>query len=298
MAETNKERLLKRLEHLDRIPTLPAALQPLLRYLDRPLDELDMNQVARMISSDESLASQCLHMANSPLFGRWQAVDSVPGAVAALGLRRMREIALSCCVFRFPPGQRGGLDPVKFWEHSLGCALVSRQFAEKLGYAQGEKAYLAGLLHDLGVLVHLWLMPEAFCEAHALAMSQEIPLHEAEEQVLGMTHAQSGKLLAERWQLPAEVCDTILWHHDPTKATAHRGLVALVSLADLLCRMRDLGFGHSEEREVIFLEEPAFPILLEECPSLEKFDWALFTFELDNYMVEVKNLVTAFYRPT
>jgi HD-like signal output (HDOD) protein len=75
MAETNKERLLKRLEHLDRIPTLPAALQPLLRYLDRPLDELDMNQVARMISSDESLASQCLHMANSPLFGRWQRWD-------------------------------------------------------------------------------------------------------------------------------------------------------------------------------------------------------------------------------
>jgi HD-like signal output (HDOD) protein len=297
MAETNKELLLKKLEHLDRIPTLPAALQPLLRYLDRPLDELDMNQVARMISSDESLASQCLHMANSPLFGRSKAVDSVPAAVAALGLRRMRKIALSCCVFRFPPGQRGGLDPVKFWEHSLGCALVSRHFAGKLSYAQGEKAYLAGLLHDLGVLVHLWLMPEAFSEVHALAASREIPLHEAEERLLGMTHAQSGRLLAERWQLPAEVCDTILWHHDPTQATAHRGLVALVSLADLLCRMRDLGYGHNEEREVVFTKEPAFPLLLEECPTLEKFDWALFTFELDNYMVEVKNLVTAFYRP-
>jgi HD-like signal output (HDOD) protein len=296
VAEKNKELLLKRLEHLDRIPTLPAALRPLLSYLDRPMDELDMNRVSAMIGSDESLASQCLHMANSPLFGRWKAVDSVPAAVAALGLRRMREIALSCCVFRFPPGLKGGLDPVKFWEHSLGCALVARHFAGKLGFEQAEKAYLAGLLHDLGVLVHLWLMPEVFCEVHALAASDEIPLHEAEARLLGMTHAQSGKLLAERWQLPADVRETILWHHDPTNATAYHGLVALVSLADLLCRMRDLGYGHAEKREVIFAEEPAFPVLLEECPGLAKFDWALLTFELDNYMVEVKSLVTAFYR--
>lgn len=296
MAERNRELLLKKLEHLERIPALPAALRPLLRYLDRPMDDLDMRQVAGMISSDESLASQCLHMANSPLFGRWQPVESVEGAVVALGLRRMREIALSCCVFRFPPGQRGGLDPVKFWEHSLGCALVARHFSNKIGFGQPERAYLGGLLHDLGILVHLWLMPEAFCEVYALATSQEIPLHEAEHQLLGMTHAQSGKLLADRWQLPVEVGDTILWHHDPGQATEHRGLVALVSLADLLCRMRDLGYGHSEKREVIFTEQPAFPILLAECPALEKFDWALFTFELDNYMVEVRSLVTAFYR--
>jgi HD-like signal output (HDOD) protein len=135
-----------------------------------------------------------------------------------------------------------------------------------------------------------------FCEVHALAVSQEVPLHEAEAQLLGMTHAQSGSLLVERWQLPADVRETILWHHDPMKATAHRGLVAVISLTDLLCRMRDLGYGQSENREVMFTEEPAFRVLHEECPALAKLDWELLTFELDNYVVEVKSLVTAFYR--
>ena len=159
-AAKNKELLLKRLEHLDRIPTLLAALRLLLSYLDRPMDELDMNRVSEMISSDESLASQCLHMANSPLFGRWKAVDSVPAAVAALGLRRMREIALSCCVFRFPSRLQGGLDPVKFWEHSLGCALVARRFARIFwsGHAHLFALVLLRILDVIRIpLIVVWL---------------------------------------------------------------------------------------------------------------------------------------------
>jgi HD-like signal output (HDOD) protein len=71
MSEKSKEMLLRQLEGMDKMPTLPITLVPLLRYLEQPVDHLDVQQIVDLISQDKSLSAQCLHMANSPLFGRW-----------------------------------------------------------------------------------------------------------------------------------------------------------------------------------------------------------------------------------
>ena len=296
MSEQPSEILRKRLEGLEQMPTIPVILAPLLKYLDQPLEQLDVQQVVDLISQDKSLAAQCLRMANSPVFGRWQAVDSVRSAVVALGLQRMRDIAVSCSVLKLTPLDSRGMDPVVFWEHSLGCALVCRQFARKIGFADPGKAYLAGLLHDIGIVAHLWIIPHEFTAALELAKGRHIPLHEAETATLGCNHGETGRRVAESWRLSVELVETISCHHEPTHAASHRDLVALVGLSDLLCRMSGLGYGYVEERQVSFVEEPGFAILLEECPTLKAFDWARFTFELEVYMEEVHRLVTALYR--
>ena len=110
-----------------------------------------------MIARDKSLAAQCLQMANSPLFGRWQKVDSLRAAVVGLGFQRVSDIAMSCSVLSILPKECTGIDPVVFWEHSLGCALVCRHFARKISWPDPGKAYLAGLLHDLGIITLLTL---------------------------------------------------------------------------------------------------------------------------------------------
>ena len=95
MSQQPRKILRKRLEGLEQMPTIPVVLAPLLKYLEQPLDQLDVQRVVDLISQDKSLAAQCLRMANSPAFGRWQTVDSIRNAVVALGLQRMRDIALS-----------------------------------------------------------------------------------------------------------------------------------------------------------------------------------------------------------
>lgn len=296
MITLSREQLVKKLETVETMPSIPATLEPLLRYLSLPVDQLETQKVVDMISHDKSLTVQCLHLANSPLFCRWHAVDSLRGAVVALGLGRMKEVALACSFMKMLPRQIGGIDPVMFWEHSLGCALVARHLSRKLNLSNADKAYLAGLLHDIGIIANVVTLPKEFGAALAMARSKEVPLHEAELEIIGLTHAESGGILARRWRLAPELAAVIQYHHAPEQATEYRSLVALICISDLLCRMRNLGYGYAERRLVDLMQENAFAVLIEDCPTLRDFDWARLTFELDNYMFEVHRLVAVLYR--
>lgn len=291
-----KATLLSRVEGLQHIPTIPAVLAPLLRYLQQPVEQLDVQKVTDMIAQDKSLAAQCLQMANSPLFGRWQKVDSLRGAIVGLGFHHVSDIAMSCGVLNLMPKDSGGIDPVVFWEHSLGCALVCRHFARKISYPDPSKAYLAGLLHDLGIIVNLWVLKKEFREAFEVARAEGIPLHEAEQKVLGFTHCESGGLLADKWELSPDLREVVSLHHTPQESHDHAGLVALVELSDLLCRMSGLNYGYIENRQVNLLEQTGFAVLSQQCQGLKDFDWARLTFELDSYLDEVHSLVRTIYR--
>lgn len=291
----SKATLLQKLDGLRSIPTIPAVLAPLLRYLQQPMDQLDVQRVTDMIAGDKSLAAQCLQMANSPLYGRWKKVDSLRGAIVGLGFQRVSDIAVSCSVLNLIPKDKG-IDPVALWEHALGCALVCRHFARKIGFPDPSKVYLAGLLHDIGIIVNLWVMPKEFEATFHYAQAEGIPLHEAEKQMLGFTHCDSGRLLAERWELSPDLTEVVALHHTPGDSINHAGLVALVELSDLLCRMSGLNHGYIERREVDLLAGPSFALLSQHCQTLRDFDWARLTFELDSYMDEVHALVHSIYR--
>ncbi len=295
MATMTRDQLLKKLMTADHLPSLPVVVAPLLSYLQQPLEALQVNEVSRLISQDESLTAQCLYLANSPLFGRWQQVETVRGAVVSLGMQRMRDITTACCLVKLTP-KECPLDPTVFWEHALGVALASRQFAHAIKFPDPDKAYLAGLLHDFGVVMSFWVAPKEYALAYAKAAADHIPLQEAEQLVLGVTHNEVGRILAEKWHMPADLIQVITWHHDVEKAKEHRALVALVALADLLCRMRSVGYGYPEDRQVDFTQEPAFKMLAEECRELGSLDWERFTFEMEGYMMEVQRLVKLVYR--
>ncbi|MFY9562147.1 MAG: HDOD domain-containing protein [Terriglobales bacterium] len=295
MATITREQLLKKLMAADHLPSLPVVVAPLMNYLQQPIDALQVNEVARLISQDESLTAQCLHLANSPLFGRWQQVETVRGAVVSLGMQRMRDITTACCLVKLTP-KECPIDPTVFWEHALGVALACRYFAREIKFPDPDKAYLAGLLHDFGIAMSYWVAPKEYALAFSKAMSDHIPLQEAEQQVLGVTHTEVGRILAEKWRMPSDLIQVITWHHDVEEAKEHRALVAVVTLADLLCRMRAVGYGYPEDRQVDFVQEPAFKVLVEECPNLQKMDWERFTFEMEGYMTEVQRLVNLVYR--
>lgn len=289
------ERVRTRIRSIESLPALPVVLRPLVQTLDRPVEQVDVDRVVELVSYDKTIAAQCVRMANSALFARSKEVESVRAAVVNLGMWRIRDLVFSRCLTQVFSLKRWIVDATVFWRHSLGCAMVSRKFAELIHYSDVEKAYLAGLLHDIGVLVNSIVAPDDFQRAFETAVRDRIPLDEAEQAVMGFTHSDSGQILAEHWKMTPEIVETIAHHHDLGDPERSSPLVSLVHLSDLFCRVRGLGYDYYESRQVEFAHEPGWLHLAAKFPGMANLDVERFTFELDEYAREVGGVVEAVF---
>jgi putative nucleotidyltransferase with HDIG domain len=295
MTESFAATIRERVQHIETMPAIPAVFVPLLKLLAGSAEETKVDEVVRLVSYDNTIAAQCLRVASSPLFGLAQPPKSIKGAVLTLGLRRVEAILLTCCLGQAFPAKKWVLDPAVFWRHSLGCAMVCRKFAEKLAAEDTEKAYMAGLLHDIGFMVNCLVFPKEFAIAMERACREEIPLDEAEHATMGFTHCETGQALAEKWKLADDVIEVIAHHHAIEKSHKAQSLVALVHLSDLLCRMRGLGYGYYERHKVDLVSNPAWAILLQKHRDLAGVDLVRFTFELDESVEEIHALVSTVF---
>ncbi len=283
------------MQHIKTTPSIPAVFLPLLKLLNAAPEDVRLEEVVKLVSYDNTIAAQCLRVASSPLFGLSKSPESIKGAVLTLGLRRVQTILLTCCLGQAFPTCNWVLDPVVFWRHSLGCAMVCRKFSEKLAASDHDKAYMSGLLHDIGFLVNCLAFSEEFSPAIKHALQEQIPLDEAERATMGFTHCDTGRALAEKWRLSDDIVQVITHHHAPEQSETAQPLVALVHLSDLLCRVRGLGYGYYERHRVDLAHDPAWEILRSEHRELDGMDLARFTFELDDAVAEVFELVSTIF---
>jgi len=287
--------LRRRIGDLGALPVMPSVLQSLTECLSSSAENVNIDRVVELISYDKSLASQVLRMANSALFRRRNEVESLRDGILSLGIWRIRDLVYSCTLPALLGNSKEGIAPTIFWRHALGTALVSQHLAQRLAIPNVEKFYLAGLLHDLGILVNSILFPEQFPAVLKLAETTETPLYDVEMQELGFSHCESGRILAGHWKLPEDISGTIEFHHHPPLAASHTDLTCTVYLADLLCRLRGLGYGYYEAREFDLAAEPSWQVLQKKYPAAAALDLALFTFELDEHAIQVRDLVDTIF---
>jgi HD-like signal output (HDOD) protein len=285
----------ERVRSIESMPSIPTIFLPLLDLLNLPPERVRVDEVVKLVSYDNAIAAQCLRAASSPLFGLAKSPESIKGAVIALGLRKVETILLTCCLGNAFPTKNWPLDPIVFWRHSLGCAMVCRKFSEKLDAEDGDRAYMAGLLHDLGFMVNCIAFPKEFAAAATHASQKQIPLDDSELSTMGFTHCESGRALAQRWHLADDMIQVIAHHHAPENGESAQPLIALVHVSDLLCRMRGMGYGYYERRKVDLVDDPAWSILLKEYQTLAGVDVARFSFELDEAVGEVFELVSTIF---
>ncbi len=289
-----QSQLQAQIEKLDSVPNAPAILMPLLEMMRLPSEEIRLEKVIELVSYDGVIAAQCLRLANSPLFGT-RYIETVRSAVMALGLERVRSVLLGLCVNRLIPHDKWAIPPDAFWRHSLGCALVAQRMAQKIEYPEPEKAYLAGLLHDLGFLVNSALCTEELRECLRRAAGQHVPVHVIEEQVLGFTHCESGQMLSEHWGLSKELVDAARCHHDVSLLPTAGPLASVVHLSDLLCRVRCLGYGYDEIMGIDLGSDVAWQIVVTTYPGLRDMDLARFTLDIDGAMEQIAATVDSVF---
>lgn len=232
--------LLKRLGDL---PALPQALTDLLTALDR--EHVAIDELAATLSHDQALAAKTLRLANSSFYGLSGRVNSIRDAIGVLGLRSLGTALTAAAVAgRFARPQCKGFELAAYWRHSIACGLCTRQLARNLRL-DGNAAFTAGLLHDLGHLVLASHLPEAQATVYALRAERDCQLLHAERELLGTDHAVIGALVAQRWHFGSDVVAAIRHHHEPPVAAAP-GLVDLVHVANGFVHAVDLA-GLSDE---------------------------------------------------
>lgn len=206
------EKILAKLESRKDLPTIPATASAVLQSIDDP--NASAASLARIIERDVSLTARVLAVANSPFYGLLRKVSTVELALVILGLSAVKEILLSLVVQRIFANMRTDLLDVRdFWNYSVYCGSTARFLARKLGYRVAGEAFVAGLIHDIGILIIAQFLPKEFTEIRRIQNSGAISYNEAEQYVLGNSHNEVGLWFAERWNLPEQLRCAIYCHH-------------------------------------------------------------------------------------
>lgn len=171
-------------------------------------DEVTVTKVAQIVKRDQSFASRILRAANSPYYSFSMRIDSIDRAVSLIGWREVMNLALSLDIVEGFSGLRGDIVE-KFWRHTVIVATLSKDIAADVSKPDKEAAYAVGLLHDIGFLF-LLKFQHAVVNKIMNLVSRKVPIWDAEQDVIGMTHFDISAELMKHWKLP------LVFHHAVT----------------------------------------------------------------------------------
>ena len=221
--------------------TLPDVFVRINRLVEDP--NSTMADIARVASQDPSFTIRLLRVANSSFYGFSSTIDTVQKAVSIIGTSQIRSLALTTSVASAFEGLPNTLVSMEnFWRHSLYCALAARILARQAGKLDPDALFTAALLHDIGELVIFNRIPQQAKEALLLVLdsADELPIYQAERQIMGFDHAQVGGELARQWKLPKMLEECIEYHHDIRSALHFPREPALVHIANVLALMAEV----------------------------------------------------------
>ncbi len=204
---------------------LPSP-SPVVLTLYDVLEGGDAEEIANTIASDPALAARLLRLANSAFYGP-PPVATVREAVVRVGTLEVAALVLATEVMRIFYGiPEGRFSMQSFWAHSLQTACLSRVLARSASVPSPEPLWVCGLLHDIGRLLLARQVPLEYGEVLD-RVEAGTPLVDAEQAILGFTHAQVGAALLRAWRLPEVLAQCAAQHHEPyTALTAAESVVA------------------------------------------------------------------------
>ncbi len=226
---------------LDRLPVLPLHIQALFALFHDP--DADGRQIGELVCQDPALAAQTLRVCNSPFFGLPAEVSSIHQAVVLLGMEMVQGLVLATyfqTALKNESLPGGWLDGAA--DHAIATAHIARWLLQALGEPlQAGSAFTAGLIHDVGKLALVQLGPE---------VEQQVVERRtccgdwltAERHVIGVTHAEAGGEVCERWGLPDPLIQCARFHHTPLEAL-NEPMACVVHLADCLAHAALSGGG-------------------------------------------------------
>ncbi|MBZ0198330.1 MAG: HDOD domain-containing protein [Ignavibacteriaceae bacterium] len=230
----------KILGNIKDLPSIPKVIFEVTKLLGN--SEPSAHTLSGIIIKDAGLTTKLLAIANSPLYGIKRKVSSLEFAILVLGFQEIKSIvtALSLADSFKITGDKY-FSPLEFWIHSMVTGSAAKGISQHLGFNFGSDAFVAGALHDLGIMVIHKYLHKQYNEIVEFSNHSGVTKLEAELEILGMSHQEIGKFLAEKWALPILLCDTLQYHHDPLAAKENKSFVAVIHLVDYMTHKLNIG---------------------------------------------------------
>jgi putative nucleotidyltransferase with HDIG domain len=226
------ERLFTRISDLS---SLPAGARQLMQLTKNP--DCELQDLQNLIQTDPSLVAQVLRRVNSSYYGLDKVVNDLLRATELLGLREVRNLAVTVYLSRMfePSMSLGTFSRRGLWNHSVAVAATAHLVSRVCGHAVPADAYIAGLLHDIGLLLLNRQMRRYFAQVIE-AVAEDVTTSEAEHGIYLFDHAQLGAYVAATWEFPRSVVDAIRFHHEVERCSGvTRDLVYVVAISNYLC---------------------------------------------------------------
>jgi putative nucleotidyltransferase with HDIG domain len=229
------------------LPTLPSVYSSLQKVLSNP--HVSARDVSSVVEQDQALASKLLRIVNSAYYGFPGKISSLNRTIVLLGFTEVRNLSLSISVMGSFAHKNSSTEfnYENFWRHAIGVAVCSGILAKKAGPSicgSHEEAFVAGLIHDIGIILEHQLFSDEFKQATQIASKENRYIIDAEKKVLGFSHDESGAFLSETWNLPKKLCNAVEYHHNPANRkhdAINYPIIATVHIADIIANMLGLG---------------------------------------------------------
>lgn len=240
------------LRRMGEINSLPEITARIVQVVENPL--ATAHDMHRIVHSDPALAAKILKVVNSAFYGRPAQIASLERAILMLGLSAVKNIALAASLSRL---FRASAVSEQFaardlWRHSVATAVCARALAKLGGAVEPDEAFVAGLMHDLGLIVEQQLFAPQLRRVAEQCYNTPQDFCAAERTVIGADHEAFGGALASLWHFPPALRHAIGYHHTPELLTAELAkIVGVVYVADTLCSRTRLGLWLTSQTQEI-----------------------------------------------
>jgi len=232
------------LARIKSLPPFPVTVNKVMELLRN--DDYSVKDVVEVIKRDPAVVTNILKISNSAYFGPHKPIKSISDAVVFLGQKQLLKAMQTASLARFyKRGKRVyGADALDLWEHSVAVAVMSQILMRQIHGREDDTLYTAALLHDIGKLI-MGEFVEGTTERIFELVSCGHSFLEAEEEVIGINHADLGGKIAESWNFPRELVLAIKYHHRPDLLPEEGAtdLPYLVYLSDQYCLMMGIDGG-------------------------------------------------------
>jgi len=238
VAATTAEQIANKTPELS---TLPEVTMRIIQVVQDPRSTA--NDLHKIVCNDPALSARVLRVVNSAFYGLPGQIGSIDRAIMLLGLNAVKNIAIAASLAKMfksiaPCDDLTGKD---LWTHSVAVGAANKMITIAMGLALPDEAFLAGLIHDIGLVVELQAENSSILEI-VQRTKAGISFTQAEEAVLGADHQEIGQILTQRWKFPRSFQYVTGFHHRPQELAQENRLLAVVThISDVICSQKELG---------------------------------------------------------